>query len=57
MPKHVTKTVDDEFRKVADSILHRSQSNSLKVSSAPFEIPEYPIEEKEQKTYLERQLR
>ncbi|XP_036366732.1 AMP deaminase 2 isoform X6 [Octopus sinensis] len=56
MSKHVTKTVDDEFRKVADSILHRSQSNSLKVASAPFEIPEYPIEEKEQKTYLERQL-
>ncbi|GAB1601989.1 AMP deaminase 2-like isoform X3 [Argonauta hians] len=43
--------VDDEFRKVADSILSRNVSKTT-----TFEIPEYPIEEIEQKTLLERKL-
>lgn len=49
--------VDKDFRKVADTIIQRSQQICSSEVSAPYEIPQYPIEEKETKTYFERKLR
>lgn len=57
VPKNMNDKVDKEFRKVADSIIQRSQKICSREVSAPYEIPEYPIEKNETQTYFERKLR
>ena len=58
-PKHIHTPLDDKFKQLADSILSRSvEGGKEKVYevSAPYEMFEYPIEEKETNSYFERQL-
>ncbi|XP_067677001.1 AMP deaminase 2-like isoform X1 [Haliotis asinina] len=58
-PKHIHTDVDDKLQALADSILNRSQIGNEQVSrqvTAPYEVPEYPIEEKENRSYFERQF-
>lgn len=55
-PNHIHTEMDEKFQQLADTILSRSTEISGKEGSAPYEIPEYPIEENERKFYFEKQL-
>ncbi|XP_041373098.1 AMP deaminase 2-like isoform X2 [Gigantopelta aegis] len=58
-PKHIHTQVDDKLQELADTIYNRSHCGSNRSlqrdGSAPYEVPEYPIEEKETRNYFERQ--
>uniref|UniRef100_A0A8W8L5V8 AMP deaminase n=1 Tax=Magallana gigas TaxID=29159 RepID=A0A8W8L5V8_MAGGI len=55
-PNHIHTEMDEKFQQLADTILSRSTEIIGKEGSAPYEIPEYPIEENERKFYFEKQL-
>ncbi|XP_064618252.1 LOW QUALITY PROTEIN: AMP deaminase 2-like [Liolophura sinensis] len=59
-PKHIHTPIDDQFHEIADTIFNRSRSGTNPIGSseisAPYEIPQYPIEEQETKNYFERQI-
>ncbi|KAL3886679.1 hypothetical protein ACJMK2_026658 [Sinanodonta woodiana] len=58
-PKHIRSNMDEKFKELADKILNRSlqgQQYFQKEVTAPYEVPEYPIEERESRSYFERQL-
>ncbi|KAK3106992.1 hypothetical protein FSP39_004575, partial [Pinctada imbricata] len=60
-PKHIHSDLDDKFKHLADSILSRSVDGACEKdlpheASAPYEMFEYPIEERESNQYFERQL-
>jgi len=57
-PKHIHTPLDDKFKELADKILNRSVKGEDPYTSevsAPYEIPEYPIQKSEDKSYFERQ--
>ncbi|XP_061189305.1 AMP deaminase 2-like isoform X3 [Saccostrea echinata] len=54
-PNHIQTGMDEKFQQLADTILSRSSESGGK-SQAPYEIPEYPIEENERNFYFEKQL-
>ncbi|XP_078326692.1 AMP deaminase 2-like isoform X7 [Crassostrea virginica] len=55
-PNHIHTEMDEKFQQLADTILSRSTENSGIKGSAPYELPEYPIEENERNFYFEKQL-
>ncbi|KAL8596222.1 AMP deaminase 2 [Nucella lapillus] len=59
-PKHMHSDTDDNLEVLAGSILQRNgyglDSRPPEVPSAAFEMPQYPIEEKETRQYFERQF-
>ncbi|XP_013422045.1 AMP deaminase 2 [Lingula anatina] len=57
-PKHIHTPMDDKFQEIADHLHQRilvdpELANEI---SAPYELPQYPIEQREQKNKLARQL-
>ncbi|XP_048774179.2 AMP deaminase 2-like isoform X7 [Ostrea edulis] len=56
-PNHIHSGMDEKFQQLADTIFSRGTDVSgTSLGSAPYEIPEYPIEENERKFYFEKQL-
>jgi hypothetical protein len=56
-PNHIHSGMDEKFQQLADTIFSRGTDVSgTSQGSAPYEIPEYPIEENERKFYFEKQL-
>ncbi|KAK7487206.1 hypothetical protein BaRGS_00021558 [Batillaria attramentaria] len=57
-PKHINAEVDDKLQELAGSILQRNgyglEPRASEMSAA-YEMPQYPIEEKENRNYFERQ--
>lgn len=54
-PKHVPRDADDKFRNLADTFYQR-QLKGRKEISAPYKQATYPIEQREDNQYFERQL-
>lgn len=55
-PKHIRTSMDDKLQELAENLYqHRNEEQSPELS-APYELPQYPIEEQETRNKFERQI-
>jgi len=57
IPKVIHSNLDDNLQELAQSIYNSNEENTLTNElSAPYEVPQFPIEKNEKKRAIQRQL-